>query len=451
MSSGTQPKAPTPGMAALSGRRQHADEVLAQEYGSLRGRVTATVRASLARRNIHFDAADVEAFYNQAWHGLHTELTDGRAIANRPGWLVTVTTRRALDEYRKLHRDRHDDGADLAEHGVDDDFAGRLDDAAKLRAFIEGLRDRLSERECQAATLCYLQGLTRAEAATALDVEPKRLEKIMDSVSRKVGEFVHAIEAGLWCDERGSLMRAFAFGILDLEGRRYALARDHLEACAGCRSYVRSLRGLGALMPPVGLPRHDLPEAGGLLDQLLGRLAEAKEALLGGGSGAELTAGGGVASIGVGAKLTAGAGAATTGLGAKLTAGCAAAAVAGGALGLGVAAIGGGEAPAGRERAAAVSAPRVERPERGPATSPSPRKRAQPKPARAKPKPRRKARRTVRSDVARPSPTPAPTPAPVATPVPAAAAAPPPPAATRPPSPAPAGPAPAGGEFTFEG
>src|SRR5688572_17348368 len=117
---------------AMLARRKHADDVLTREYLPLQGRVTASVRASLARRNIHFDALDIQAFYNHAWDGLHTELAEGRAIANRPGWLVTVTTRRALDEYRKLHRDRHDDGADAAEQGGDDDLASRLDDAAKL-------------------------------------------------------------------------------------------------------------------------------------------------------------------------------------------------------------------------------------------------------------------------------------------------------------------------------
>ena len=289
-------------------RRKRADDLLARDYEALRATVSAGARAQLARKNIHFDPVDMEAFYNQAWHGLHSELAAGKTIGNHAGWLVTVTARRALDEYRKLHRDRYADGVEPADHAADADFAERLDDAAKLRAFVEGMRDRLSVRECQAATLCYLQGLTRPEAAQVLGVEPKRLEKIMDGVSRKVGEFVRAIEEGLWCEARGSLMRAFAFGILDPGGRRYERAREHLESCAGCRAYVRSLRGLGALVPPVALPRGDAPEAG-LLDHVADWLRDAKQAIQGllGGPGPEVAGGGGLAVAGgVGGKLAAG-------------------------------------------------------------------------------------------------------------------------------------------------
>ena len=289
-------------------RRKRADDLLARDYEALRATVSAGARAQLARKNIHFDPVDMEAFYNQAWHGLHSELAAGKTIGNHAGWLVTVTARRALDEYRKLHRDRYADGVEPADHAAGADFAERLDDAAKLRAFVEGMRDRLSVRECQAATLCYLQGLTRPEAAQVLGVEPKRLEKIMDGVSRKVGEFVRAIEEGLWCEARGSLMRAFAFGILDPGGRRYERAREHLESCAGCRAYVRSLRGLGALVPPVALPRGDAPEAG-LLDHVADWLRDAKQAIQGllGGPGPEVAGGGGLAVAGgVGGKLAAG-------------------------------------------------------------------------------------------------------------------------------------------------
>jgi DNA-directed RNA polymerase specialized sigma24 family protein len=297
--------------------RKRADDLLARDYEALRAKVSAGAGAQLARKNIHFDPVDMEAFYNQAWHGLHSEVAAGRTIANHTGWLVTVTARRALDEYRRLHRDRHADGVEPAEHAADGDLAERLDDAAKLRAFVEGMKDRLSVRECQAATLCYLQGLTRPEAARVLGVEPKRLEKIMDGVSRKVGEFVRAIEAGRWCEARGSLMRAFAFGILDPGGRRYERASEHLGGCTGCRAYVRSLRGLGALLPPVALPRGDAPEAG-LLDQLTDWVREAKQALQGllGGPGPEVAGGGGLAVAGgVGAKLAAGAAAAAIAVG----------------------------------------------------------------------------------------------------------------------------------------
>jgi hypothetical protein len=80
------------------------------------------------------------------------------------------------------------------------------------------------------------------------------MEKIMDSVSKKVGGFVRDIESGLWCDRRRSLLNAYAFGVLDPDGERYPLAVSHLGECAGCRAYVRSVRGLAALVPPVAVP-----------------------------------------------------------------------------------------------------------------------------------------------------------------------------------------------------
>ena len=146
-----------------------------------------------------------------------------------------------------------------------------MDDATKLRQFVEGLRDRLTVRECQAATLCYLHDYTRPEAAVLLGVEPKRMDKIMDGVSKKVGEFVRAIEAGRVVP--GARV-AHAGVRVRRPGRGGAaprrLAGDHLASCSPCRSYVRSLRGLSAALPPVALPVGAAGDGGAasVLDQL---------------------------------------------------------------------------------------------------------------------------------------------------------------------------------------
>lgn len=73
-------------------------------------------------------------------------------------------------------------------------------------------------------------------------------------VASKVGALMQTIREGGWCDEQGSLMRAFAYGILDPEGERYRLALLHSSQCPACRAYVSSLRGLAAVLPPVLLP-----------------------------------------------------------------------------------------------------------------------------------------------------------------------------------------------------
>ena len=251
-------------------RRRRADDALARSYEALRREVLAGVRGRLARRGMVMPDADLDAFYNQAWQGLYDQLVAGREVRNPSGFLVVVCVRRAVDELRRLRPDRRADDADAAALGRDEDHAARMDDRARLRQFVEGMRERLSARECQAAALCYLHDFSRAEAATLLGVEPKRMEKIMDGVSKKVGAFVQAIEAGRWCEERGSLMRAYAFGVLGDEGPRRRLAGDHLAGCPGCRAYVRGLRGLAAALPPVALPLGDPrgAEAAGALEQL---------------------------------------------------------------------------------------------------------------------------------------------------------------------------------------
>src|SRR5439155_8355034 len=73
-------------------------------------------------------------------------------------------------------------------------------------------------------------------------------------VSRKVSVVVQSIRDGAWCDEQASLMRGFAYGMLDHGGERYRLARSHLDSCPACRAYVASLRGLAAMLPAPLLP-----------------------------------------------------------------------------------------------------------------------------------------------------------------------------------------------------
>jgi hypothetical protein len=73
-------------------------------------------------------------------------------------------------------------------------------------------------------------------------------------VAGKVAELVLAIREGRWCEEQASLMRAYAFGLLDPEGERHALAVAHQRRCPACRAYVASLRGLAAIVPPGTLP-----------------------------------------------------------------------------------------------------------------------------------------------------------------------------------------------------
>ena len=94
-----------------------------------------------------------------------------------------------------------------------------------------------------------------------MGISETRMRKLMEGpgpgrpgVAGKVGELVETIRGGGWCEEQGSLMRGLAFGILDPDGERYRLALAHQRECPACRTYILSLRGLAAVLPPVFLP-----------------------------------------------------------------------------------------------------------------------------------------------------------------------------------------------------
>lgn len=257
-------------MSPLNVRRYRAERLLRREFEAMRGRVLATVRRRLAASGVTLDECDLEACYSLAWQGLYMAVLEGQEIANPTGWLVLASFRRAIEEHRSRRRrgelGRRGDGEGLPGEGsagglLERDLAGELDDRIRLRQLFEGLRGRLSAREREAAVLCYLQGLTRAQAAARMGVSEARMRKLMEGggagrpgVAAKVGALVQTIRDGAWCEEQGSLMRGLAFGILDPDGERHRLALAHSGECPACRAYVVSLRGLAAVLPPVFLP-----------------------------------------------------------------------------------------------------------------------------------------------------------------------------------------------------
>jgi RNA polymerase sigma factor (sigma-70 family) len=319
-------------MSPLPLRRYRAERMLRKEFEGQRERVLGVVRGRLRSRGVVFDDDDLEGCYAQAWQGLYTALMEGQEIENPTGWLVEVCYRRAIDESRAPARRAQLAGADEGDPtepgvAVESDLAGALDDRLRLRQIFEGLRARMSPREQQAASLCYLQGLSRAQAAARMGVSEARMRKLMEGggperpgVAAKMSELVRAIGGGDWCEQQGSLMRALAFGILDPAGERYQLAQMHRRECPACRAYVVSLRGLAAVLPP-------LP-----LSWASGTVGLGGGAAAGGGAGSGAGAGAGVGGgTGAGAGAGAGVGAGTGSggglfaggsLAAKLAAGC---------------------------------------------------------------------------------------------------------------------------------
>jgi DNA-directed RNA polymerase specialized sigma24 family protein len=250
-------------MSPLPLRRYRAERLLRQEFEVLRSRVLGSVRGRLARSGVRLDPHDLEACYAQAWQGLYGIVLGGREIENPAAWLTLVTYRRALDEHRVRTRTPVAAGFVDGEEppGAEPDLASALDDRIALRALIDGMRGRLDAREREAAALCYLHGMTRAEAAARMGLSARRMQRLMEGgaggrpgVSAKMSELVRTIRAGGWCEEQSSLMRALAYGVLDPGGERYRLALAHRRGCPACRAYVASLRRAAAVMPPVLAP-----------------------------------------------------------------------------------------------------------------------------------------------------------------------------------------------------
>lgn len=265
-------------------QRYRAERLLRKGFPELRSKVLAIVRSRLRAKGLTLDRADLEACYAQAWHGLYAAVLAGETIESPEGWLVLVTFRRAVDELRSASRadlGGEDDvaaaGGEIERSGAgalagaaavggavagaaagEPDMAAALDDRVRLRSLFEAVRSRLTVRECEAVSLCYLQGLSRAEAAARMDISERRMQKLMEGsggsstgVAGKFGALLATIQAGEWCEQQSSLMRAFAFGILDPDGERHALAVAHTRECPACRAQVAALRGLASVLPPL--------------------------------------------------------------------------------------------------------------------------------------------------------------------------------------------------------
>lgn len=227
-----------------------ADRVLSEEYEAFRTEVTRSVAGKLSASRIQFADIDMDGFYNQAWYGLYTKLQAGDEIENRKGLLINMTYRRAIDEYRSLHPDRQAGAEPLEALGVEDSIDETLDRQTQFRQFVEGMRSSLNDRELKAATLCYVYGLSRPEAAEQVGVRPKRMEKIMDEVSRKMRPLLAHIKDGEWCEQRAELINLYALGALDEDSDEYREAVDHLANCSGCRRHVLGTRGMTAVSAP---------------------------------------------------------------------------------------------------------------------------------------------------------------------------------------------------------
>ena len=132
------------------------------------------------------------------------------------------------------------------------------------------MKGRLSDVQRNAVTLCLLHGYTRPEAARMLGIDPVAFGKVMDRATKKISGVVAAMDGrGCGDDEWARALRSFALGVIGEDSPDYERVAAHVRDCASCERYVVGLRGLAAVLPPLGFPLAPVGhDAGDLLAHL---------------------------------------------------------------------------------------------------------------------------------------------------------------------------------------
>ncbi len=280
---------------------EQAEAAANENYAALQDEVIGVVRRKLSARNMHLDHSELEESYCQAWHGVCVEIKRGGEVQNLIGMLVDITWKRAVDSYRGERPGQYAD-VDVEDQVVEVDVDEQLDDQARLRRFIDRLKGRLNQRECEAVSLCLIHGYSRSEAREVLGISDEaRMQKIMDGATKKLGVVVAGITArGCGGEEWTRLLRAYALGVLTAESRDFARAEAHIADCVPCKRYVMGLRGLAAIVPPAGLP---FMPVSGHEGSILGHLehlfaGHGGAGAVGAGTGSAAAGGGGASLLG---------------------------------------------------------------------------------------------------------------------------------------------------------
>jgi DNA-directed RNA polymerase specialized sigma24 family protein len=292
--------------------RDEAEEIANANYGVIMEEILRSVSGRLRAEGIvTLNRQDLEVAYNEGWQGVTQHIVQGRPLTSLAGLLFTMVHRRAIDIYRARQEGRRVE-MDLEQQASDADLADRADDHEKLTRLLGRLKERLNDKERRAVTLCVLHGYKRPEAADLIGIDRVVFERIMDSATKKMAGVVASIEArGCGGDEWSRLMRSYALGLLCEQEPDYQRAQRHVDGpdpCDACRRYVRGLRGLAAVLPPL-LPPGPLgvQEAGSVLAHLSRWLCggHATAALQGAGAAGATASGGTAVGMAVGGSTKA--------------------------------------------------------------------------------------------------------------------------------------------------
>jgi DNA-directed RNA polymerase specialized sigma24 family protein len=303
-------------------REQEAQEIVNANLKPMMEEILRNVGGRMRAAGKPLNRQDLEIAYNEGWHALTEHVIKGRPLTSLDGLLFTMVHRRAIDVYRAKHDGRRVE-MDLEAQPVDAEIVEQIDDQEMLTRLLGRLKDRLNDKERRGVTLCVLHGYTRPEAADLLGIDRVKFERIMDGASKKMSGIVASLEArGCGGDEWSRMMRAYALGVLSEDEPDYQRALAHIEEpnrCEACYRYVRGLRGMAAVLPPLLPPGllnapHDITGVFSHLARWLGGGGHATAAQAGAAGVAGASAGGGtavgVAASGTKALLLAGAAAA---------------------------------------------------------------------------------------------------------------------------------------------
>jgi DNA-directed RNA polymerase specialized sigma24 family protein len=250
---------------------QTAEALVNANLRALEQPVMRTVESRLRAEKVVLPTPDLEAAYNQAWHGAYEAMVRGSKIENLTGLLVDITYKRSIDTYRQRHPAMQEE-ADLESVAIDVDLAEQVDDQRKITRLVERLIRKLNTNERNAVTLCVLHGFKRPEAASILGIEEAAFQKIMDSATKKIAGVVAGMDArGCGGDEWARALRAFALGATNADSPDYSRIENHMTECASCTRYVTGLRGLAAVLPPIGLPLAPIGSLLGHIQRLIAR------------------------------------------------------------------------------------------------------------------------------------------------------------------------------------
>jgi len=281
--------------------------------------IVARHEAALKRtaRRYSLDAEDAEDAYQRALEILLTKAptTDLRELIR---WTQTVTKHEALalreNRARLLGRRtptaRDGDGADpIALIPASGDGPGELAERRELVARSREALRTLKPAELRALTL-LAEGYSYAEIGEMTGFSQTKVNRVLAEGRDRFRKLLSSSEDGGRCRDLRPLLSAFCDG--EASHDEATTVREHLRACAHCRSTMRDYRAA----PRIAVALPALSASRSLLERvhdLLGGLGARLPGIGGGDSAAQIAVGsgaGGAGTIGLAKLLTVCAGAA---------------------------------------------------------------------------------------------------------------------------------------------